>query len=98
MTDLCLHVKRKYFEEIKAGKKKWEYRIASPYWVKRLFDESKPPYQRFLVYDGYPKKSEYPERRLVFAPGIIKEMEIIHEEFGPDPVWVFAIELTEDLS
>jgi hypothetical protein len=95
MVDLCLHVRRKYFEEIKAGKKKWEYRRASPYWTNRIFDQSKGNYGRIIIYDGYPPKSEYPDRRLVFSPGEILEQTITHPEFGPDPVNVIAIELPE---
>lgn len=96
MTDLCLHVRHKYFLEIKSGKKKWEYRLATPYWINKIFDQSKPPYGRVIIYDRYPPKSEYPERRLVFAPSEMMEQTIIHPEFGPDPVKVIAISLEEE--
>lgn len=31
-----LHLKKKWFDKIKSGQKKHEYRLATPYWEKRL--------------------------------------------------------------
>ena len=36
MKTLTLHLERKWFELIKAGEKKEEYRAQSTYWIKRL--------------------------------------------------------------
>jgi len=40
---LHLTLKKKWFDEILAGKKKWEYRELKPYWERRLFTESGEP-------------------------------------------------------
>lgn len=36
---LYLTLKKKWFDRIRSGKKKVEYRQVKPYWIKRLFDE-----------------------------------------------------------
>ena len=36
MNTLNLTIYKQYFDEIRAGTKKEEYRIAKPYWIKRL--------------------------------------------------------------
>jgi ASC-1-like (ASCH) protein len=59
---LYLHIKGKYFEQIKSGKKSEEYRLFNNFWCARLdmrtFDE-------VHILKGYPKKSDL-TRRLVF--------------------------------
>lgn len=62
MEVLTLSLKREWFDMIKSGVKKEEYRAIKPYWIKRLF------LRRFdsLVFTlGYPKADDF-ERRLVF--------------------------------
>lgn len=36
MRTLTLHLKREWFDQIKSGEKKEEYRVQSTYWIKRL--------------------------------------------------------------
>jgi len=87
MKNLVLHVKRCYFEDMKAGRKVWEYRLTTPYWRKRLEGRY---YSCILICDGYPKHIET-ERRLI-APWLGYEVQTItHPHFGADPVEVFAI-------
>ena len=77
MTTLTLPLNRKWFDMIKSGVKKEEYREFNEYWNKRLLWTAKHPIERrekyngFLTFDtlvftlGYPKADDT-ERRLVF--------------------------------
>lgn len=85
---LYLHVKKKYFDEIKAGTKTEEYRRFNLYWRIRLgmktFDE-------IHVLCGYPEKDD-PGRTLIFPWKGYTIESIQHAEFGKDrPVEVYAI-------
>lgn len=74
---LVLPLKRKWFDMIKSGEKKEEYREFNEFWNKRLLWTNKYPEERrekfngFLIFDtlvftlGYPKADDM-ERRLVF--------------------------------
>lgn len=62
---LILHLKKEWFEKIKAGEKTHEYREVKPYWTNRLqlameilydFDEKCYPCEIRL---GYPKDTDY---------------------------------------
>jgi hypothetical protein len=50
---LHLHLKYKWFDLIKSGKKKIEYREVTEYWEKRLVSRK---YDFIFIYKGYPKK------------------------------------------
>ncbi len=91
MTTLHLSLKSEYFDQIKAGTKPEEYRLCTPYWSKRLIGRS---YTRIELAKGYPKAGDT-ERRISrkWAGYTIKTMQ--HPHFGPDPVTVFAINVTE---
>ena len=52
--DLILNVKKKYFDEIKSGKKRYEYREIKPYWTKRLSKK----YTGIQIRLGYPKNTD----------------------------------------
>ena len=54
MADLHLNLKGEYFDDIKAGTKPWEYRLASK-WLKRLADKS---FDRVFVKRGYSKAGD----------------------------------------
>lgn len=73
MKTLTLSLKKKWFDLIKSGIKKEEYRECTEYWMKRLDDEKNHSFKRFdkIVFTlGYPKKDDM-SRRLVFRnPGI----------------------------
>lgn len=95
---LILHVRKEYFDQIKAGKKDLEYRLFNDYWSTRL---SGPAGSRGITYDlvliacGYPKRKD-PGRWLAFNyAGYHYPIEIQHEEFGPDPVKVCGIILRD---
>ncbi len=87
MADLILPVKRIYFEQMRDGAKLAEYRLCTPFWLKRLQGRK---YDRVIITLGYPKRDDA-ERRLV-VPYRGYTMEVItHPHFGTNPVSVFAI-------
>jgi hypothetical protein len=92
---LVLHVKGKYFDQIRAGTKTEEYREFKPYWQKRLLGKK---YAAIVIMKGYPKFSAMcTDNCLDFKwdPATISIVDIRHEQFGPDPVKVFAIKLVK---
>jgi len=90
--DLTLAVKAKYFHEIQNGSKKWEFRLQTEYWKKRLVGRK---YDRVIITLGYPK-SDDTSRRMSFPwRGIHNLNEFTHEHFGSKPVAVYAIRLGE---
>jgi hypothetical protein len=91
MADLILPVKRIYFEQMRDGTKPEEFRLANPYWTKRLVGRS---YDRVIVTLGYPKADD-DERRLVRPWRGFRRQTITHPHFGAMPVEVFAIHIGE---
>lgn len=91
MTDLILPLKAEYFNSIKAGEKLEEYRLATPFWQKRLDGKV---FDKVILSLGYPKREDA-DRRIVrkFAGWQLKE--ITHPHFGPDPVTVYAIDVSK---
>lgn len=84
---LTLPLKGIYFDQIKAGTKPFEYRLMTPYWVKRM---AKSPFRWIVLTKGYPAKDDA-ERRLKLPWRGYVTTTLQHEHFGPDPVQVFAI-------
>lgn len=89
MKDLRVAVKSEYFDQARAGVKKFEYRLKTPYWVKRLVGRK---YNTFTITKGYPAKHEK-ERILTVLYKGYEEQTITHKHFGDDPVDVFAIRI-----
>lgn len=89
MTDLVLHLKRVYFEEIQAGTKTEEYRKVTEHWTKRIEGRT---YDRVVLLLGYPSAGDESKRIVRPWKGYTRKI-ITHEHFGPDPVEVFAIRL-----
>ena len=48
--DLVLHLKGEYFDLIVDGLKPYEYRKATPYWIKRLVGKD---YNNLILWKGY---------------------------------------------
>jgi len=94
MADLRLAVKREYFEQIKSGEKREEFRLDNEYWQKRLVGRDEP-FRNVIITLGYPSKDQ-PERMLTFPYVGWERKTITHKHFGKDPVNVFAIFLTEN--
>ena len=86
MADLHLNLKREYFEDIKAGTKPFEYRLASK-WLKRLEGKT---FGRVFIKLGYPKAGD--SARIVERPWRgFERQSITHPLFGSEPVDVLAI-------
>lgn len=90
MRTLYLSLKAEYFEAIKAGTKLEEYRLVTPYWSKRLVGRT---YDVIVLTKGYPKREDK-ARRIVCAWNGYAVVMITHKHFGPDPVQVFAIDVS----
>lgn len=90
MSDLHLPLKREFFEAIKAGTKTKEYRLRTPYWSKRLKTRD---YDCIVLTLGYPAAGDV-ERRLILPYLGYCEETITHPLFGPEPVEVFAIDVS----
>lgn len=91
-VDLHLNVKGIYFDAIKAGNKKFEYRLRTEYWKKRLCHPcgTARKFDRVFIKKGYPKIDDR-DRILVRSWQGTEYRKITHPHFGPDPVEVFAI-------
>lgn len=86
---LHLPLTGEYFDQIRARTKLWEYRLATPYWDKRL---SLRAYKFITLTRGYPAKDDEEKRITRMYAGYRLET-ITHPHFGPDPVRVYAIDL-----
>ena len=87
MRILHLNLKKQYFNEIKSGNKKFEYRLASPYWKKRIVGRE---FDKIVLYSGYPRKDDR-SRRITRRWAGYQIKIIRHDFFGPKPVEVFSI-------
>ena len=94
MKILHLHVKKKYFDQIKAGDKKEEYRRETRYWRARLIKNVEP--HLIMVHCGYPRKGDSSRTLLFRYAGYYHANGFTHEEFGDKPVNVFVIPLRRE--
>lgn len=85
--DLTLNLKGVYFDQIAAGTKPEEYRLANDYWRNRLVGRT---FRNVIVKRGYPKNGDA-SRVLVLPWRGYTLKAITHPHFGPKPVEVFAI-------
>jgi len=91
-TDLTIPVNGIYFDQIAAGAKPLEYRLSNDYWRKRLDGRA---YRNVVLTRGYPKGGGVEGvTRLTRAWRGYQRQTIQHEHFGPDPVDVFAIDVS----
>lgn len=86
MADLFIIIKKKYFDQIVSGEKKSEYRLVTPYWVKKLVDRK---YDNIIFQAWYNKNS--PRHTVPYKGYIITTIK--HEFFGNDEVSVFSLPL-----
>lgn len=98
MGDLTLPLKAEYFDAIRDGSKVEEFRLLTPYWMKRLFADPQRPalpraYDRVVLTKGYPARDDH-DRRLVRQWRGFTVRTITHPHFGPDPVEVAAIDVS----
>jgi len=88
---LTLHVKRKWFLEMRSGRKKEEYRELKEYWTKRLVGRE---YDRLVIMCGYPKKGDYANMLFFNYSGYRIIDDMIHPDTGMRGP-VYAIKLGE---
>jgi hypothetical protein len=91
MSDLVLPLKAVYFHQIAAGTKPEEFRLCTPYWRRRLEGRN---FDRVVLTLGYPPARDT-ARRLVLPWRGYRETTITHPHFGPEPVAVFAIDVSQ---
>lgn len=84
---LTLPLKAEYFNAIKAGTKPEEFRLKTPYWVRRLEGRD---FEAILLTLGYPKRG-HADRSLVLPWRGMRTTTITHPHFGSEPVEVYAI-------
>ncbi len=89
--NLTLNLKAKYWHQIKRGEKKFEYRLATPYWTKRLKGRT---YDKIHICWGYPKKGDM-SRIIEFPWNGYTLGWVCHEEWNHETKMVFAITLKE---
>ena len=87
---LTLHLKRKWWEQIKSGAKTEELRQATAYNVKLI---GHGQFDIVAVLLGYPKRTDA-SRRMEFYWRGYQMKTVIHEEFGAFPREVIAIDLS----
>jgi len=86
---LTLRMKGKYWDQIKDGTKTTELRLRTDYWRKRLIGRE---YDEIHLWRGYPPKSDT-SKLLVRKWRLVSVATVLHEEFGPEPVDVFCIDV-----
>jgi hypothetical protein len=90
---LTIPVNGVYFDQIANGDKPEEYRLVTPYWMKRLNGRD---YRSVVLTRGYPKGGGIEGvTRLTRRWAGFDVRRITHQHFGPDPVMVFAIDVSE---
>lgn len=94
MANLQLAVNGEYFDAMKSGEKKEEYRLVNPYWEARLIDRD---YDRLIITRGYPKRDDLSKRIDIPYSGF-EIKTITHKHFGCDPVRVFAIRVNLEVN
>jgi hypothetical protein len=87
---LTLPLKGEYFDAIKSGDKLEEYRLDNEFWRKRLDGRT---FASVVLTKGYPRADDH-ARRLVLPWRGYRRTTITHPHFGPDPVAVFAIDVS----
>lgn len=90
--DLILALKAIYFDAIADGIKTREFRLTTPFWQKRIAGRT---YRHVVLTRGYPKAGgiEGQTRLTRLWKGYVVRMKE-HPHFGPDPVEVFAIDVS----
>lgn len=86
---LTLPLKGIYFDQIKSGEKEYEFREVTPYWKKRLENRE---YDKIVLTRGYPKRDDA-ERRIERPWRGYEITRILHEHFGSNWAFVFAIKV-----
>jgi len=89
---LTLVLKGKWWHQINNGEKTEELRLVKDFWSKRLVGRE---YDEIHLRLGM---TSDPEKNIVRKWKGCKVKTITHEEFGPEPVEVFAIDVSTEVS
>jgi len=90
---LTIAVNGVYFDQIAAGTKSEEYRLVNDYWAKRLEHRR---IDRVVLTRGYPKGGGIEGvTRLTRRWNGCTPKTITHPHFGPEPVRVYAIDVSK---
>lgn len=90
---LTLPLKGEYFDAIAAGTKPEEFRLANDFWTTRICGKI---FDRIVLTRGYPKGGGVEGvSRLTREWRGYRMDEIVHPHFGPNPVLVFAIDVSQ---
>lgn len=92
LKTITFNLKREYFDAIKSGVKKEEYREKKAFWTKRLVDRK---FDVIIIKLGYPKKNDDTGKVLYFKWNGFVEKTIQHEVFDNEIIDVYAIDLSE---
>ena len=91
---LTLRLKKKYFDEIKAGTKKFEYREKCEYWRLRIERKNIDDIQ--LIW-GFPRREEMNENNQMIFPWNGYEIhQVVHEQWKNKKTEVYAIRLNKE--
>ena len=87
-----LIVKGKYFHEIKAKTKKFEYREIKPYWDVRILNHE---FDEIIIKLGMPKAGDF--TNIIRRPwcGYVIKRGLIHEFWDNKPLDVYAIRVND---
>lgn len=91
MSDLTLRVEQKWFEQIKAGTKMFEYRLYNDYWIPRIEGKT---FDRVVIIWGYPSKDKQ-DRYLYFPWRGYEITQVTSEQWDNVEETVFAIRLSQ---
>ena len=94
MTDLkplILNLAHDQWRQIYIGDKGHEYRLVTPYWIKRIAGKE---FSFVELRSGYPKKTDHSKIIRREWRGCF-QMNFIHPFFGCNPVDVFAIDVSK---
>ncbi len=92
MRVLRLNLKRKWWQQIRDGKKHCEMRRVTPYWKKRIGGKC---FDVVELCDGYPKRGD--KSRVLSRRWTLTAKEtVVHEAFGGDPVEVYVIGFSKE--
>jgi hypothetical protein len=86
MKTLFIVIKKTYFDQIKSGQKKEEYRSVTEYWKKRIVGRE---YSHIIFQVGYSKTAE----RMKVVYNGYHERFLTHAHFGNKEVKVYALRL-----
>ena len=90
---LRLNLKKKWWEQIRDGKKTVELRRVTQYWRKRLVGKY---YDEIHLCLGYPKAGDT-SRIIKRKWRLIAKERVLHPEFGDTPVEVFVIDVAKEI-